>query len=208
MSKQQAVSWKILLLIAFIAATTGYTIYSLKQTTDLTSLPPINSEASIIGTERASFTLPDLHDKPRHITEWDGNVILINFWATWCPPCRREMPGFIEVREQYAAQRFEIIGIAIDNVEPVREFAANLGLNYSILHGQSDASIVAGHYGNAKGMLPYSVIIDRQGKIRVSRTRHIRTDSSPSLISISATPESSINSISFLILRMSIINNL
>ena len=169
MTGQHTVSWKTLLLIAFIASTTGYAIFSLKKTTDLTNLPPVNNESSIIGTERAGFTLPDLDGKPRHINEWNGNVILINFWATWCPPCRREMPGFIEVREQYAAQGFEIIGIAIDNVEPVREFAASLGLNYPILLGQSDANIVAGHYGNAMGVLPFSVIIDRQGKIQFSR---------------------------------------
>jgi peroxiredoxin len=79
------------------------------------------------------------------------------------------MPGFIEVREQYGEQGFEIIGIAIDEVESVRKFAANLGVNYPILHGQSDANIVASHYGNSMGMLPFSVMIDRQGKIQFAR---------------------------------------
>ena len=96
-------------------------------------------------------------------------MVLINFWATWCPPCVREMPGFIEVREQYAEQGFEIIGIAIDNAESVRKFVANLGVNYPILHGQSDASMVASHYGNSMEMLPFSVMIDRQGKIQFAR---------------------------------------
>lgn len=169
MTDQQTVSWKTLLLIAFIAATTGYAIYSLKNTTNSPNLPPTNDPSSIIGTERAGFTLPDLEGKPRQIKEWDGKVILINFWATWCPPCRREMPGFIEVREQYASRGFEIIGIAIDDAEPVREFITSLGVNYPILHGQSDASIVSGHYGNGIGVLPFSVIIDRQGKIQFAR---------------------------------------
>ncbi len=155
--------------MAFIAATAGYALYSLKNMADPTTPPPANNPSSIIGAARAGFTLPDLNGKPRHIKEWDGKVILINFWATWCPPCRREIPGFIEVREQYATQGFEIIGIAIDDVKSVREFAASLGINYPVLHGQSDASIVSTHYGNGMGMLPFSVIIDRQGKIQFAR---------------------------------------
>jgi thiol-disulfide isomerase/thioredoxin len=168
-TNKQTISWKILLLLAFIVAIAGYAIYSLSNKTGPVSLPQANDQSSIVSTARAGFTLPDLEGKPRHIKEWDGKVVLLNFWATWCPPCRREMPGFIEVREQYAAQGFEIVGIAIDAAKPVREFTANLGVNYPVLHGQNDASIVASHYGNAAGMLPFSVIIDRQGIVQYAR---------------------------------------
>ncbi len=166
MREQQTVPWKALLVIAFLSAIAGYAIYALINNPRSPELPQAGSASPIVGTERSGFTLPDLDNKPHHIKEWDGKVILINFWATWCPPCVREMPGFIEVREQYAEQGFEIIGIAIDEVESVRKFAANLGVNYPILHGQSDASMVASHYGNSMEMLPFSVIIDRQGKIQ------------------------------------------
>jgi len=168
-SEQQTVPWKAILVIAFVTVIMGYAAYALMNTTRSPELPPAGDSSSIIGTERAGFTLPDLEGKARHIKEWDGKVILINFWATWCPPCVREMPGFIEVREQYAKQGFEIIGIAIDNAESVRKFVTRLGVNYPILHGQSDASMVASHYGNGMEMLPFSVMIDRQGKIQFAR---------------------------------------
>jgi peroxiredoxin len=169
MSEQRTVPWKPLFVIAFVTAVVGYAAYALMNTTRSPELPLAGNASSIIGTERAGFTLPDLKGKARPIKEWDGKVVLINFWATWCPPCVREMPGFIEVREQYAEQGFEIIGIAIDNAESVRKFVANLGVNYPILHGQSDASMVASHYGNSMEMLPFSVMIDRQGKIQFAR---------------------------------------
>jgi peroxiredoxin len=167
MAEQQTISWKILPLIAFIAATAGYAFYSLNETTSPTNAAP--NPSSIIGMSRAGFTLPDLKGKPRHIKEWNGKVILLNFWATWCPPCRREMPGFIEIKKQYAAQGFEIIGIAVDDLNSVREFTNRLDVNYPILQGQNDVSIVASHYGNEMGMLPYSVIIDQNGKIQFAR---------------------------------------
>jgi peroxiredoxin len=169
MSEQQTVPWKPLFVIAFVTAVVGYAAYVLMNTTRSPELPPAGNSSSIIGTERASFTLPDLEGNARHIKEWDGKVVLINFWATWCPPCRREMPGFIEIREQYAAKGFEIIGVAVDDAGPVREFTTRLGVNYPILHGQNDASIVASHYGNSMGMMPFSVMIDRQGKIQFAR---------------------------------------
>lgn len=154
---------KTLLVIAFIAAIGGYAIYSLLQNTDPKDKTLLEG-SSLIGTERAIFALPDLEGKRRNIREWDGKVMLLNFWATWCPPCLSEMPGFIELREKYASQGFEIVGIAIDKVEAVRDFAARLGVNYPVLLDKDNA--VAQHYGNSFGVLPYSVLIDRDGTVR------------------------------------------
>ncbi len=114
---------------------------------------------------RPEFTLTDLAGTSRNIREWDGQVLLINFWATWCPPCQREIPAFIELQEKYAARGFQIVGIAIDREEPVRDFVDTMGINYPILTGEQDAIEIAQRYGNRLGALPYSVVVDRQGRI-------------------------------------------
>ena len=75
----------------------------------------------------------DLDGNLRNIKEWDGKLILLNFWATWCPPCKKEIPVFIELQTAYKDQNFQIIGIAIDDEEAVAEFAKHIGINYPTL---------------------------------------------------------------------------
>ena len=101
----------------------------------------------------------------RNIKEWDGKLVLINFWATWCPPCIREIPDLIELQTTYGDQGFQIIGVAIDDEEQVRAFAADVGLNYPSLLAGIDGTGLARRFGNGIGALPYSVFIDRKGEI-------------------------------------------
>lgn len=114
---------------------------------------------------RVDFTLQDLNGQPRRLSEWDGKVILLNFWATWCPPCRREMPDFVTLREELDQHNFEIIGIALDRAEPVQDFIDEIGVEYPILLAAQDGITIMLHYGNQLTTLPYSVIIDQNGKI-------------------------------------------
>jgi peroxiredoxin len=123
-------------------------------------------QTDLVGTPRPEFTLPDLGGNSQPFGQWDGQVVLVNFWATWCPPCRREMPDFMALREQYNAQGFEIVGVAIDDASMVRDFVEELGVNYPIVHGSGDAAEVSKAYGNRLGALPYSVLVDREGLIR------------------------------------------
>lgn len=115
---------------------------------------------------RIDFTLPDLEGQARRLSEWDGKVILLNFWATWCPPCRKEMPGFIALQEQYGPQGFQVVGVAIDDPEEVESFADSLGVNYPMLIGEFEAVNIVQQYGNRYGQLPYSVVIDRAGMVQ------------------------------------------
>ncbi len=118
--------------------------------------------------QRPEFSLPDLDGKMHSISEWDGKIVLVNFWATWCPPCRQEIPDFIEVRKAYGDQGFEIVGVAIDDPDNVRDYVDVLEIDYPILHGQAEASAISRQYGNHTNALPYSALIDRQGRIRFS----------------------------------------
>ncbi len=119
----------------------------------------------IIGQMRPEFAIEDLHGKRRSIREWNDKVILLNFWATWCPPCRRETPEFIQLQKKYGRQNFQIIGIAVDNEANVRKFAKKMKINYPIMAAQEEAVGLARRYGNRTDSLPYSVFIDRKGKI-------------------------------------------
>ena len=118
-----------------------------------------------IGSKRPEFAAMDLDGQRRNIKEWDGKVILLNFWATWCPPCLKEIPDFIELQKDYGEQGFQIIGIAVDDEQAVREYATEIGMNYPTMAVQSEGVGLARRYGNHAGALPYTVIINRNGEI-------------------------------------------
>ena len=116
-------------------------------------------------SRRPEFWLPDPQGVRHGISEWDGKLVLMNFWATWCPPCLHEIPMFIALQERYGSRGVQILGIAIDDGDNVREFAIEVGLNYPTLHGQLDAIEVMSAYGNDTGGLPFTVLIDPSGTI-------------------------------------------
>jgi thiol-disulfide isomerase/thioredoxin len=111
--------------------------------------------------QAASF--PDLEGKPRKLAEWRGRVLVCNFWATWCAPCREEIPLLVAARRNYASAGAEIVGIAIDNGAKVREFSASFAISYPVLLAEADGLDLMRRLGNASGGLPYTVVADRQG---------------------------------------------
>jgi thiol-disulfide isomerase/thioredoxin len=112
-----------------------------------------------------SATLMDLAGKPRQLGEWQGRVLVCNFWATWCAPCREEIPMLMSEREKYRRSGLEIVGIAVDNAAKVAEFAASLRIPYPILLAEADGLDLMRKLGNPSGGLPYTVIADRQGVV-------------------------------------------
>lgn len=124
--------------------------------------------ADAVGNSRFDFALKDIDGQTRSVTEWDGKVLVVNFWATWCAPCREEIPEFVKLQEEFAADGVQFIGVAVDRLDAVRQFVSVIPINYPVLIGDEDGSI-SRHYGNDLGALPYTVVIDRQGKIAATR---------------------------------------
>ncbi|MFO7593617.1 MAG: TlpA disulfide reductase family protein, partial [Pseudomonadota bacterium] len=96
---------------------------------------------------------------------WKGQVVMVNFWAPWCPPCREEVPAFIALQEKYADQGFTIVGITLDTRANAQTFADTMGINYPILIAEEEGIDIAARYGNKVGALPYTALLDRQGNI-------------------------------------------
>jgi len=154
-----------IILVAVVALTAGVYLSSRQQALEFpVSLAPLSS--NLVGSQRPDFRLGSSTGEFVTPHDFSGKTLLINFWATWCEPCRREMPMLTELQAEYGPAGLQVVGIALDDVQSVREFVQKLGINYPILVGETDVIETNRNYGNATGMLPYSVLVDSEGIIR------------------------------------------
>jgi len=107
----------------------------------------------------------DLSGHPGSINDWRGRVVIVNFWASWCPPCREEIPGLISIHQQFEAKGVQVVGIAVDSAENARASAAELKIVYPVLVAGVEIVDLTRRLGNRVGALPYTVILDREGKV-------------------------------------------
>ena len=112
-----------------------------------------------------STRFADLAGKARSLSEWDGRVRVVNFWATWCAPCREEIPALVQSREKLLASGVEFIGIAIDQAAKVAEFVRSVGISYPILLAGAEALDLVRDLGNPSGGLPFTVVLDQKGGV-------------------------------------------
>ena len=127
---------------------------------------PSATNASLIGMFRPDFKLGSNTGGMVSPADFAGKTVLINFWATWCGPCREEMPMLMDLQRRRGAEGLQVIGIALDNVEQVSSFVETYGISYPILVGEADVFATSVAYGNNEGVLPYSVLVDKQGIVR------------------------------------------
>jgi len=111
-----------------------------------------------------AFHLKDTQGVTHSLSDWKGKLILLNFWATWCPPCRYEIPDFIEYQNQFGKDGLQIIGIGIGEDKPIKNFARTFEMNYPVL--MTETSDLMQDWGNKDQVLPYSVLIRRDGRIQ------------------------------------------
>ncbi len=112
-----------------------------------------------------STAFPDLAGKEQPLKQWQGKVMVLNFWAPWCPPCREEVPDFIALQDKYRDRGVIFVGVAIDEAQSVQSFIDETGINYPILLGGMNGVELSSKVGNRLGGLPFTAVIDRSGKI-------------------------------------------
>jgi len=121
---------------------------------------------ALVGSARADFERPDAAGRPRRIGEWDGRLVVLNFWASWCGPCREEMPMLDRAAQRHAGQGVAVVGVAVDDAAATRDFLKDNPVGYPILVDEprngSDLSVT---YGNSRSVLPYTVLIGRDGRV-------------------------------------------
>jgi thiol-disulfide isomerase/thioredoxin len=111
------------------------------------------------------ITLADLAGQPRKLSHWRGKLMLVNFWATWCAPCIKELPLLVQAQQRYAVRGFQIVGPALDAPDAVRSAVQRFGINYPIMAGDADVIRAMDVLGNDLGGLPFSVLIAPDGRI-------------------------------------------
>ena len=125
-----------------------------------------HSLTKVAGNPAApDFNLEDQNGNFIRLSDYKGQVVIVNFWATWCPPCLKEIPDFIALQKAYGNQDFQIIGIALDDEEAVLKYANETGLNYPTMVVETEGIALAKRYGNDIGALPYTAIINSNGEI-------------------------------------------
>jgi thiol-disulfide isomerase/thioredoxin len=166
----------IMAVVAFMASSGGYFLARYLSPPPDAALPgpgmaiaavtPALSADDLLGQRRPDFTLSDINGIQVSASDFEDNIWLANFWATWCAPCVEEMPMLSLLQQEYAGEGVKIVGIALDDAERAREFATGMAISYPILVGQADVVVAGRRYGNNTGMLPFSVLIDANGIIQ------------------------------------------
>lgn len=122
----------------------------------------LSAQQNMLGKKAPDWTLKDINGKDVNLSDFRGKVVILDFWATWCPPCRREIPGFIELQQQYEKSGLVVVGISFDKaVGTVKSFAQKLEINYPLVMGKME---LAKAYGGITS-IPTTFILDRTGKI-------------------------------------------
>lgn len=138
-------------------------------------VPPPVEAAHPIPAQVPDIALPAPDGHVHHLSEWHGHPLLINFWATWCEPCRREIPLLKSLRQERAAEGLEVVGIAVDEAEPVRRYVRERGIDYPVLVGEQGGLAAVSAFG-MDTVLPFSVFADRAGDVVALKVGEMHRD--------------------------------
>lgn len=156
-SSKQKISWPGLLIATGLSIAGGAFLWTML--TGQKSVPGI-SPGAIYATR-----LPDGDGNSLSLGQWQGKILVVNFWATWCEPCKQEIPQLVAAQNKYGKAGLQVIGVAVDEKKRVAQFLQSVGVNYPILLDESGGIDLSKRFGNRAGILPFTVVIDRKGQI-------------------------------------------
>ena len=148
--------WIIVVVISLLALVSGVLTSQWIYKTGLASDPAVKAFLE------NPWQTPN--GKAANTQEWQGKVLVVNFWASWCPPCVEEMPALDHLQQEYLQKNVLFVGIGIDSPSNIREFLKNTPVSYPILIGGMEGSNLSKQMGNTQGALPYTVIINSKGR--------------------------------------------
>ena len=152
-------------LLATVAVAAGVTAGML-------AYPRWRSDPALADVAVASLfelRLNDADGKSYAFDAWRGKTLVVNFWATWCPPCREEMPAFSRVSEKFSARGVQFVGVALDSAANVGNFAKQWPVSYPLLIAESDGIELSRQLGNSRLALPYTLVIAANGKVALTQ---------------------------------------
>ncbi|HEY5807444.1 MAG TPA: TlpA disulfide reductase family protein [Povalibacter sp.] len=165
-------------LVAVVAATAGFVVYrhGMAPAAQLEHTAPdvaasegvstaVATDESPVATELPDFSLHDRDGKLTSIRSWPGKSMIVNFWATWCAPCRREIPLLQEIQKTHGAAGVQVVGVAVDFRDDVLKYSKEIGIGYPVLIGEEDGYQAINSFGLGSLGLPFTVFTDNQGRI-------------------------------------------
>jgi thiol-disulfide isomerase/thioredoxin len=125
------------------------------------SSPPTPAVAQLLGQ-----SMPDAKGQSQALSRWKGKTLIVNFWATWCAPCVKEMPELSALQAEVASKNIQLIGIGIDSAANIAEFSSKYAIGYPLYVAGMDGSELSRQFGNDAGALPFTVLIGRDGQVK------------------------------------------
>src|SRR5262245_24879666 len=175
----------LLFLLAAVAGVAAYYASRAWFVSEPPAAPPTSAMApAVIPERRPDVALADRDGKPRSLSEWNGKPQVINFWATWCAPCRREIPMLNALAADPAFAGFALIGIAIDFREDVDAFLASTPIHYPVLIGEQDGLDAARAFGMESLGLPFTAFVDASGRIVTLHVGELHREQADSILSV------------------------